>query len=103
MLGFKVINRGFRDCYNFLNEVERIYESSQPIDEFNKNWIHFCLSPADIDYIYPLNNSDDELEYVLIEILGTVKHYNESHYSVTNKIKIIKIINRSELYTVKLH
>ena len=99
MIGYKVFLKS-SDCKY---QIETLYRSSDP----NNLNIDFCEFPLDLDYSYNPYSSYDDLinhndnnskyEYVMIKIMGYVKHDIKSHLSYTNKYKIIKKLSRSGL------
>jgi hypothetical protein len=42
----------------------------------------------------------DYIVYGLVQILGDVEHDKKTHKSITNKIKVIRIIERSEFFNL---
>jgi hypothetical protein len=77
----------------FRFKVNTIYNISGEL-EFCKNGFHFCEMPLDVDICYtPAQN----IIYGLVEILGDVKHDIIHHKSITNKIRLIKTLSRSQL------
>jgi hypothetical protein len=84
-------------------QIGKLYGSFDP-DNLNTD---FCEFPLDLDYSYnPYLSYDDmvnlnpdysKYDYLMIKVLGSVKHDIKSHLSYTNKYKIIKKLTRSEL------
>ncbi len=101
ILGFKAFNSNLTGYggYQFTEGGVFVqYGTLQPC----ANGFHFCLNPKNVDeYYYRFgtnSTSPDEntqYEYAIVEALGQTIH--EQKKSVTNVIKIHKIISRTEL------
>jgi hypothetical protein len=94
MYGYKAFIKGLKAWNNFQYEIGKIYETSEPL-EFCKNGFHFCMMPIDVDFHY---GPGSDIEYGIVEILGDVIHDKVPYKSITNKIKVIKLIDRSEFF-----
>jgi hypothetical protein len=78
---------------NFKYEVDKVYELFGEL-AFCKNGFHYCTEAVHIDNYY---KPGPNIVYGIVEILGDHKTDNKTHKSITNKIKITKVIDRKEL------
>jgi hypothetical protein len=93
---------GNADMYEDV-ETNKIYELpniSYHEAEFPNFGLKYCEIPTDLQY--SILEWPDEIcfhtKFALIEILGEIKHNINSHYSLTNKLRIIKILDVTELF-----
>ena len=93
MIGFEIFDKDLKGIDGYQYEIGKIYETLEPL-EFNRNVFNFCEMPIDI--MIPFDKHM-EIEYALIEALGSVKHDIINHKSITNKIKIIKKLDVDEI------
>ena len=81
----------------FEYEIGKIYELSKGEMKFCNHGFHYCDFPLNIDSYF---NQSDIIVYCLVEILGDTIHDNYGHQSITNKIRIIKIISREDFFNL---
>jgi hypothetical protein len=107
MIGYKAFFKTsdpnkFETSGGFIYEIDKVYETTNPL-EFRKEGFHYCDFPLDVDrFYYNCSNKPNmsEVVYALVHILGDVKHDKISHNSITNKIRIIKLITRAEFFNM---
>ena len=104
MFGYKAFYKTsdpnkFKAYGGFIYELDTVYETTEPL-EFCKNGFHFCNFPLDVDMYYNCNQDYNYIVYGLVHILGDVYHDKKYHKSITNKIKIIKLLKRSKLFNL---
>jgi len=93
MKGYKATHN--MKCKNFLFEVGKTYEIEGEL-QICKNGFHFCLKMEEtINYYDPI----DKFILLEVEALGDIQHKEEK--SVTNRIKILRIVPKEE-YTFKV-
>ena len=90
MKGYKGFDKGLT-CRGFQYKVGETYKHDGEII-LCKVGFHFCKNIADVAYYYTHKDS----EFAEIEAIGKVVEGDNK--CVTNKIKIIRIINQSEFY-----
>ena len=83
VIGFNEFKFKLNTVYNIKGDLE-----------FCKNGFHFCEMPLDLDIYY---TPSPNIIYGLVEILGDVKHDTIYHKSITNRIRLIKTLTRSQL------
>ena len=88
--GYKIFNPDFT-CRDFKYEVGKKYKHKGGISLCSSGF-HFCI---EIKHLYSYYNFDYKNIVCEIEASGEIKHSTEK--SVTNTIKIIRIINVEEL------
>ena len=72
-------------------------DKSQGDMKFGRNGFHFCDFPLDIDRYF---KQGDLIVCCLVEILGNVMHDTFRHQSITDKIKIAKLIERDDFFNL---
>lgn len=94
--GYKAFHKGLigHNKYQF-KEGETFIQNGEL--QFCRNGFHFCVDPRNIEKYYPHTNTT---EYAIIEALGNVLHDGPSYKSITNKIKIIKVLTYAEFNEV---
>jgi hypothetical protein len=94
VIGYKVFSKGLKRRDGFQYKEGRTYFHAGDIS-LHHGGFYFCQLPHLVDSHYLL---DDSTEYAVIQILGRVIHgkNHSTDLSVTNKMKIIKVLTRSE-------
>ena len=92
MKGYKGFNQNMT-CRGFQYEIGKEYEMSGKI-ELCKRGFHFYKNIIDVRNYYSIENKD----VILCEIEATGKVIEGDNKCVTNKIKIIREINKEEMY-----
>ena len=90
MVGYKGFTRNLT-CRGFQYQVGKTYVMDSKDIELCKSGFHFCLFPNDVFHYY--NNPDDQ--YALIKAEGLI--ISDIDKSVTNHIKIEKLLTRDQL------
>ena len=93
MIGYKGFNYKLQGCNNFQFQEGKTYEIEGDL-EMCKNGFHYCDMPLNVLDHYPNKWGN---KYAIIEALGHVIEDFEYKKTVTNIIKIVKIISFEEL------
>jgi len=94
IIGYKGTKNG--KCLDFQYEVGKTYEIEEGKLKLSEKGFHFCRKFNDVHYYYPLIEKDT----VIYEIEALGETLKEIIKSVTDKIRIIREIPRSEWETL---
>jgi hypothetical protein len=93
--GFKINSANQLHCRDFIFEVGKEYKIDGEI-ELCERGFHFCRNLNDIHNYYNLSSS----VICEIEVLGDVKNEPNMEKSVTNSIKILRILTKEEVLKI---
>lgn len=99
VIGYKVFFKGLKNSFNETFEIGKTYKLDGKA-KWSNNGYHFCLRPEDT-----LRNFDSfkyDLEIALVEGSGDIVEIQDEYYGyydmyASTKIKVIKVLSRSEI------
>lgn len=93
--GFKMNEKNELVCLDMVFRVGEVAEVSGKL-ELCKNGIHFCWNLNDINEYYNLRDS----VICEVEIIGDIVNPEDMKKSCTNKLKVIRILTKEEVWKI---